>query len=260
MSGERTNTTGLGAAVTVEGRKLLAARVPLFTALLLLVGVTAICISTTVAAATGSAATVAKLGPIVAAGGWPGYLNAALQVTAAGSAGACGILLSWTFGREFSEGTITGLFALPVSRSAVAGAKLIAYAAWSIVVAVGMTIALLAGGLLAGLGALDPSDLSVAARLPLLAVLSASVVIPVAWVATLSRGLLGGIAATIALVVSAQVLVFSGAGSWYPPAAPALWALDPSAPHALAVAVSCAVPLAFAALTLTAWQRLQLTR
>lgn len=251
---------GLGAAVSVEGRKLIAARVPLATAILLVVGVTAICLSTTVAAETGSPGVVAKLGPLVAAGGWPGYVNAALQVTAAGSAGACGILLSWTFGREFSEGTVTGLFALPVSRGSIAASKLIVYLAWSVVAAVAVTISLFTVGLLAGFGVPEPADLGAAARLPVLVVLTSSVVVPVAWVATLSRGLLGGIAATIALVVSAQVLVFSGAGSWYPPAAPALWALDPTGANTVAVAVAFAVPVVFTGLTLFAWRRLQLDR
>lgn len=254
------NARGLGAAVSVELRKTLAARVPMTTVLLLILGVTAICLSTTIAAASGSPDIIAKLGPIVAAGGWAGYLNAALQVTAAGSAGACGILLSWSFGREFSEGTIAGLFAIPVSRVAIAASKLIVYLVWSIVAAVAVTTVLFAAGLLAGLGAPTAADIGVAVRLPLLLVLTACMAIPAAWVATLSRGLLGGIAATIALVVSAQVLVFSGAGPWYPPAAPALWALQPSDTTGIATAVGLLVPAAFAFLTLVAWRRLQLDR
>src|SRR5436305_1967101 len=117
-------THGWSAAISVETRKLVAARVPLVTVGLLAIGVTAICLSTIVAVVNGSPEIAAKLGPLVAVGGSPGYLNAALQVTAAAGAGGCGIVLSWSFGREFSEGTISGLFALPVSRGVIASAKL----------------------------------------------------------------------------------------------------------------------------------------
>jgi ABC-2 type transport system permease protein len=254
------STLGLGAAVAVEGRKLIAARVPVVTAVLLVVGVTAICLSTTIAAASGSADIMAKLGPLVAAGGWPGYLNAALQVTAAGSAGACGILLSWSFGREFSEGTISGLFALPVSRVAIAASKLAVYLLWSVVAAVAVTVALVVAGLAAGLGTLTAADVGVASRLPVLVVLTACMATPAAWVSTLTRGLLGGIAVTIGLVASAQVLVFAGAGPWYPPAAPALWALQPTGTNGIAVLVGLLLPLVFVCLTFVAWRRLQLDR
>lgn len=251
---------GLGAALGVEGRTMRAARVPVVTLLLLALGVTAICLSTTVAVRTGTPDVVAKLGPLVAAGGWPGYLNAALQVTAAASAGGCGILLSWSFGRPFSEGTVTGLFALPVSRVAIASAKLVAYLVWSAIAALAILAALLAGGLVAGLGAMTAADFAVLLRLPLLVLLTAGMALPAAWVSTFSRGLLGGIAVTIGLVASAQVLVFTGAGAWYPPAAPALWALQPTATHGVAVLVGMLLPVVFAALIALAWRRLQLDR
>jgi ABC-2 type transport system permease protein len=251
---------GLGAAVQVEGRKTLAARVPAITLILFVVGVTAICLSTTVAAATGSPEVLAKLGPLVVAGGWPGYLNAALQVAAAGSAGGCGILLSWSFGREFSEGTISGLFTLPVSRSVIASAKLIAYLLWSVAAAVLLTATVIIAGMFAGLGTMAPADAGVAGRLPLLVLMTAGVALPAAWVSTLGRSILGGIAVTIGLVASAQVLVFTGAGAWYPPAAPALWALQPTRSNALAALIGLALPLIFAMLTALTWRRLQLNR
>ncbi|MGH1549683.1 ABC transporter permease [Leifsonia poae] len=248
------------AAASVETRKLAAARVPIVTLVLLSAGVAAICLSTIVAVENGSPEIVAKLGPLVAAGGWPGYLNAALQVTAAAGAGGCGIPLSWSFGREFSEGTISGLFALPVSRTVIAGAKIATYALWSVVAAVVVTGVLLLGGLAVGLGAPTWTDVGVALRIPVLVVLTAGMVLPAAWVATLSRGLLGGIAVTILLVASAQVLAFAGAGAWYPPAAPALWALQPTAENGAALLVGQLVPAVFLGLTLLSWRRMQLDR
>jgi len=247
-------------AVSVEGRKLRAARVPVVTALLFIAGVTAICMSTTIAVASGSAELVTKLGPLVAEGGWTGYLASATQVVGAGGFLACGVVLSWAFGREFAEGTITGLFALPVGRAMIAAAKLVVFLAWAILVSALSIVAILIGGLAAGLGSPGAESFASLGRVFVLIVLTALMVVPAAWVATLSRGLLGGIAATIGLVASAQVLVITGAGAWYPPAAPALWAMDPASVDGGALPVSLLFPLLFAALTLLAWRRLQLDR
>ncbi|GAA1783132.1 ABC transporter permease [Agromyces lapidis] len=247
-------------AVSVEGRKLLAARVPLVTALLFVAGVTAICTSVTTAVASGSTELVAKLGPLVADGGWTGYLSSATQVIGAAGFLACGVVLSWSFGREFAEGTITGLFALPIGRAMIATAKLLVFLAWAIAVSALSTAAIVLGGLATGLGSPDTGAVESLGRIFVLIVLTALMAVPAAWVATLTRGLLGGIAATIALVASAQILVISGAGAWYPPAAPALWAMSPASVDGAALPVSLLFPLLFAALTLVAWRRLQLDR
>lgn len=247
-------------AVAVEGRKLRAARVPIVTALLFITGVTAICLSMTIAVASGSSELVAKLGPLVAEGGWTGYLASATQVVAAGGFLACGVVLSWSFGREFAEGTITGLFAQPIGRGMIAGAKLVVFAAWAAVVSAASTVAIVLGGLAAGLGMPGADSLASLGRIVVLIVATAMMAVPAAWVATLSRGLLGGIAATIGLVASAQVLVLSGAGAWYPPAAPALWTMDPAAVGGAELPVSLLFPLLFATLTLLSWRHLQLDR
>ena len=58
---------------------------------------------------------LAKLGP-VADGDWHGFLLGAAQITGAGGLGGFAVVLAWMFGREFGDGTIAGLFALPVRR------------------------------------------------------------------------------------------------------------------------------------------------
>ena len=68
------------------------------------------------AAAGGNPAMAAKLGPAAAQGGWTGLLATVSQITAAGGLLAFGVVLSWLVGVEFADGTITALFALPVSR------------------------------------------------------------------------------------------------------------------------------------------------
>ena len=63
------------------------------------------------------------------------------------------------FGREFGDGTITGLFALPVRRSTIALAKLLVYSVWAIVMSLSLAALLVIVGLIAGLGPLDSGHL-----------------------------------------------------------------------------------------------------
>jgi ABC-2 type transport system permease protein len=248
-------------AIAVELGKSVRARVLIVAAVLLVLGVVAISASVIVAVADGPPEVAAKLGPVVRGGGWVGYVDAALQVTGAAGAGACGILISWSFGREFAEGTIPGLFALPVPRMSLAAAKLAAFFIWTVCVAAGLVAALLTAGFLIGLGAPRATELeSVLGRVPVLLLTTAGMTVPAAWVSTISRGLMDGIATTVVLLASAQVIVFSGGGAWYPPSAPALWALAPSPSTAGTLLWSLLLPGAGIAATIVSWHRLQLDR
>ena len=65
------------------------------------------------------------------ASGWDGYT--ALAATSAGISVllAAGVVAAWTTGREFTDGTVVGLFALPTSTAAIARAKVLALLAWA---------------------------------------------------------------------------------------------------------------------------------
>ncbi|MDN5789477.1 MAG: ABC transporter permease [Micrococcales bacterium] len=165
------------------------------------------------------------------------------------------------FAREFADGTITGLFALPVGRGQIALAKLIVYGLWATGVSVALAASLLVLGTLLGYGAPDADALTGLGRQVGLGVLTAAIVTPAAWVATAARSLLAGVGAAIALVVITQVGVLAGAGAWMPPAAPAVWAMSggvAAGPGPLGLAVVFA--LVFAALAARSWVRLQLNR
>ncbi len=250
----------LGRAVAVEGRKLLASRVPSVIALLLVLGVAALCGAILYAVASGNPDVVAKLGPVAREDGWAGLLGSAVQIVSAGGLIAFGVMLSWSFGREFAEGTITGLFALPVPRASVAIAKLLTYAVWAAAISAALVLVLLAAGFALGYGLPAAGDAVGLARLALVTLLTALIAVPAALAATLFRGLLAGIAVTVALVASAQVLVLSGAGAWYPIATPALWGTAPDSVPPLAFLSVAAVPAVFGSLTARSWARLQLDR
>lgn len=250
----------LATAIAVEARKAIASRVLTSSAILLVVGVSAMAAATTAAAHSGNAQLAAKLGPLAAEGGWAGILSVAVQVTAAAGLLAFGVGLSWMYGREFAEGTITGLFGLPVARTTLALAKLVVYLLWTVITAVVLTavVAVTAAAVTRQLP--DSAGWATLARLLGLAVMTAALPIPAAWAATLGRGLLPAIATTIGLIAVTQIVAMTGAAGWFPLAAPALWAVLPGTVSPAQLLLTPAVPAVFALLTLRSWQRLQLNR
>lgn len=252
--------TGLGAAVTAEIRKAASSRVLWWITGLLSAGVAALVAGILIAARLGDPQLTAKLGPLAQLEGWPALLGIAAQITAAGVMLAFGIGLSWIIGREFADGTITGLFALPVPRWTIALAKLLVYLGWVVVVSIALSGTLLLLGLVLGYGVPEASEWQALARHIPLTILISLTVTPAAWASTLGRGLLPGVATTISLLVVAQVMAFTGTGAWVPFAAPALWAIDPDTVTTAQLLLVPAIPLAFGAFVLFAWHRLQLDR
>ncbi len=165
------------------------------------------------------------------------------------------------FGREFGDGTITGLFALPVRRSTIALAKLLIYIAWAVAVSISLAALLVIVGLVAGLGPLTADTWTAVARQIALTVMTAAIAAPVAWAATLGRSVLAGVSVSIGIVVIAQVSVLAGIGGWMPLASPALWAIssgeDVSSGQLLLV-----IPYFAACVLVTgsAWRTMQLDR
>lgn len=250
----------MNAAVRAEARKLLRAPVGIIATLAIVGGTLALLGGITAALRAGNPELTAKAGA-AASLDWSGLLSGAAQITSAGGLLGFGVVLSWIVAREFTDGTVTGLFALPVGRGRIALAKLLVYAAWACAVSLLLTLGILALGLALGYGAPTGEAREGLARQALLSLLGAALAVPVAWVATVTRSLLAAVGSAIALVVLAQVGVLAGAGGWMPPAAPALWAMTggdgASAPQLL---VSLAVGVVSAVLVCVAWERLQLAR
>ena len=230
------------------------------TGALLAVGVTVLAAAMVLAARSGDAEILAKLGPQAASGDWPAFLSVAVQVTSAAGVLAFGVGSSWLYGREFADGTIPGLFGLPVSRGAIAGAKMVVYLAWAVVVAVALVVFLLVAGVAVGLGAPDADTLVGLTRQLALGVLTALIAVPCGWAASLGRGLLPGIATAVGILVVSQVSVIADFASWVPFVAPAFWAIHPDATTAIALLVVPVVPVVFGVATVLVWRRLQLDR
>lgn len=250
----------MNAALRVESLKLARSLVSVIATLAIVLGMVGLLGGITAGVAGGNPDMIAQAGS-AASLDWGGLLAGAAQITAAAALLGFGIVLAWMFGREFADGTITGLFALPISRRRIALAKLAVYLLWAMLVSTITVLGVLILGLLIGYGAPDLDAWAAFGRLWALAMFSAGLAMPVAWIATLTRSLLAGVASTIALIVIAQVGALAGVGGWIPVAAPALWAMSNGADVSPAqLTLTAGFALVFVALTSWSWSRLQLNR
>lgn len=214
-------------ALRVEWMKVRRAPVVLTTGVLLVVLLPALVVAFfELAQSDRPGAAALKARAIVVGDGWDAYLNLAGQLLAVGMFLGPGIVASWSFGREFADRTFPSLFALPVSRQAIAGAKFAVLFGWGLVVAVLATAVVVAAGVVAGAGSLSEGELwSGVGRLLLASVLSTAIATTAGLAASVGRGYLPAVGAVILLVAAAQVAVLFGAGGWFPYASPGLLAV-----------------------------------
>ncbi len=257
--------TGFTTALAVEARKAVASTTLRATGLLLAIGVPAI-VAAILAAARGGgtpqarAQLLAKLGPEISAADWHALVVASTQVTAAAAVFAFGTGAAWIFGREFADGTAPALFGLPVSRPAIAAAKIVVHLCWSLLVCLVLAVALAVAGLAVGLGRPGGEVADGLARIVALGAFTALIALAAAVAATLGRGVLPGIAVAAITIVAAQISVFAGGSAWVPLATPALWAMHPGTVPAGALALVVGLGALCAALTIDAWHHLRLAR
>ncbi len=154
---------------------------------------------------------------------WAGLLRFLSQIVAVGDLMVFAFIATWIFGREFSDGTMRYLLALPVSRPAIACAKFTVLVLWSAAVTGWLAGFVLALGWALGLPGASPhvllhglSGTAIAAALLLL------VTTPVALVACAGRGYLAPLAATTGVVVLGQVAAALGWGAVFPWSIPAI--------------------------------------
>lgn len=155
---------------------------------------------------------------------WTGFLGLVAQVIGVGGPIVFGFVASWCFGREFSDGTAKDLLALPVSRTKIVLAKMIAVALWCFAVAcVVLVVSLITGsalGLQQWSSALFLSACQDASNTAVMAVLLCP---PVALVASVARGYLAPLGFVVLMIVLAQILGALGRGALFPWAVPGLY-------------------------------------
>jgi ABC-2 type transport system permease protein len=156
---------------------------------------------------------------------WSAYLGVYGLIIAAGGFILFVFVISWVFGREFTDGTLKDLLAVPVPRSSILLAKFITVAVWSSALSVLIVLAGLVMGILIGLpgGSLNVflgggSMMLVTTALVIMALP------PFAFFASLGRGYLLPIAMAVLVLMMANVVMLAGWADYFPWAVPALYA------------------------------------
>jgi ABC-2 type transport system permease protein len=214
----------------IELRKALRSRMPLWTALgslFMPLGIAFLIFVARNPQVSQQLGLVSAKADIVAfaATDWPAYLRLYGEMIGAGGLILFTLILSWIFGREFADGTLKDLLAVPVRRASIVLAKYCLAALW----AAGMAIVIFLAGLVTGALLHLPGGESrvllegtaVAAAASGLAIL---VTLPVALFASLGRGYLLPFGAAILLMLAANLVQVLGWGEYFPWAVPALFA------------------------------------
>lgn len=153
---------------------------------------------------------------------WPSFLAILQQALAVGGILVFGFVASWIFGREFSDGTLKDLLALPVRRSMVVHSKFTIYLIWCL----GLSFSNLITGTLIG-AVLNFEVLSTGfQQLTDYLITSFMVIlsgIPVAIFASWGKGYLAPLGYVALTLVLAQIIAAAGFGRYFPWAVPGLF-------------------------------------
>jgi ABC-2 type transport system permease protein len=156
---------------------------------------------------------------------WPTYLGLFGQIIAAGGFVLFILIISWIFGREFADGTLKDMLAVPVQRSSILLAKYIVAAVWS----AALTMVIFIVGLVMGaIIKLPGGSIGVIFQSSALVVITAglviAVVVPFALLASVGRGYLLPVGVAVLTLMMTNLVAIIGWGEYFPWAVPGLYA------------------------------------
>jgi ABC-2 type transport system permease protein len=190
---------------------------------------------------------------------WTAYLVLYAQVVSMGGFFFFVLAISWVFGREFADGTLKDMLAVPVPRLSILLAKFIVVVAWAaIIIVLAIVFGLLMGVLLRLPGG-SPQVLLQGVRVMVItACLAIAGVLPFALLASAGRGYLLPMGAAVLVLITANLIVLLGWGEYFPWAVPMLYAQGESALTPLSYWIVALTSLAGMAATYLWWQRADL--
>ena len=160
-----------------------------------------------------------------AATDWATYLGLFGQLIAAGGFILFVLIVSWVFGREFTDGTLKDMLAVPVQRATILLAKFIIVTIWSIALAVLITFV---GFLMGALIRLPGGSPGVLLQGILMVMITACLVIvtilPFALFASIGRGYLLPIGLAVLTLMMTNLVAIAGWGEYFPWAVPGFYA------------------------------------
>ena len=155
---------------------------------------------------------------------WASYLGLLAQTIAAAGLIFFSLMTSWVFGREFADGTLKDLLAVPVSRVTILLAKYIVVALWCFAATVMIIIVGFILGMMLGLpGGTSELFRQGLTTLVITAFLVTIDVLPAAFFASVGRGYLLPMGVVILILILANLVVIAGWGMYFPWSVPGLY-------------------------------------
>ncbi|PIE48215.1 MAG: bacitracin ABC transporter permease [Flavobacteriales bacterium] len=155
---------------------------------------------------------------------WESYLDILTQAVGVGGIMIFGFVISWIFGREYSDGTAKDLLSLPTSRTKILNAKFLLFILWCSLLAISnLLLAFILGKLIQ----LPPTDTRSLVQ-PLsdyliTTALTIIVMVPVAFFTLWGKGYLAPLGFVALILVFAQVIAATGYGTYFPWSVPGLY-------------------------------------
>ncbi len=214
----------------IELRKAIRSRMPLWTAigyLFMPIGITLLIFLARNPELTRQLGLVSAKANLVAYSttDWSAYLSLFAQIIAAGGFLFSVFAVSWVFGREFTDGTLKDMWAVPVPRASILLAKFAIVAVWSAaLVLLVFVVSLIMGALIQLPGSSLNVILNNLTPIAITACLMIVVVLPFALFASIGRGYLLPVGVAILSLIMANLVVVAGWGDYFPWAIPMLYA------------------------------------
>jgi ABC-2 type transport system permease protein len=156
---------------------------------------------------------------------WSSYLVLLAEIISAGGFFFFILSISWVFGREFADGTLKDMLAVPVQRASILLAKFIVVAAWCVAMSI---ISLIFGLVMGLLIQLPGGSLNVILHgstiIAITICLVIAVVLPFAFIASIGRGYMLPMAVAVLSLIMANLIMVLGWAEYFPWAVPMLYA------------------------------------
>jgi ABC-2 type transport system permease protein len=155
---------------------------------------------------------------------WHSFFLILSQAMGIGGIMVFGFVISWIFGREYSEGTAKDLLSLPVSRTIILNAKFIVYVLWCFTLAVSNLIIGLIIGWVVDLPGFETAILvQVLNTYFITTFLTILIGTPIAFFALAGKGYLAPLGFVALTLVFAQVIAAMGHGNYFPWSIPGIY-------------------------------------
>ncbi len=186
---------------------------------------------------------------------WTSYLALLAEIISAGGFFFFIIAISWVFGREFADGTIKDLLAVPVRRGVIVLAKFITSGVWSAVIG---AVILVLGFVLGGVMRLPGASAAVFFKGLYTNVITIgliiAVILPYALFASLGRGYILPMALAVLTLVAANLIMVLGLGDYFPWAIPILYAQGQTSLQPVSFVILLVTSIAGMILTYLYWK------